>query len=156
MDSNGSTSTAPMKQVQIYTDGACRGNPGPGGWGAILSYLGHEREISGGDVRTTNNRMELTAAIQALQALQQRCQVTLFTDSQYLRNGITTWIHQWKRNNWRRKGRSAVKNVDLWQQLDQLNTKHEITWIWVRGHDGDVGNERADELARKAIPDSWS
>ncbi len=141
-----------IQHVQIYTDGACRGNPGPGGWGAVLLWNEHEREISGGVVRTTNNRMEMIAVIEALQILKRRCHVTLFTDSKYVQNGITTWIHNWKRNNWRTAAKKPVKNADLWQELDQLNSKHNVTWKWVKGHSGNSWNERADDLARNAVP----
>ncbi len=139
-------------RVTIYTDGACRGNPGPGGWGALLRYGRHEREISGGEDSTTNNRMELQAALEALRALTQPCEVTLTTDSEYLKKGITEWLPNWKRRNWRRKG-GKLANVDLWKKLDDEITRHRIHWRWVRGHAGNVYNERADRLARKAIPD---
>ena len=142
----------PPKQLIIYTDGACSGNPGPGGWGAVLLWNGHKHEISGGDARTTNNRMELTGAIKALQALKRSSAVILNTDSTYVKNGISVWINQWKRNNWKRNKKDLVKNVDLWQELDRLNSKHQVNWMWVRGHSGDEWNERADELARNAIP----
>lgn len=139
-------------RVTIYTDGACRGNPGPGGWGALLRYGRHEREISGGEAETTNNRMELQAALEALRALTQPCEVTLTTDSEYLKKGITEWLPNWKRRNWRRKG-GKLANVDLWKKLDDEITRHRIHWRWVRGHAGNMYNERADRLARKAIPD---
>jgi ribonuclease HI len=139
------------KRVVIHTDGACSGNPGPGGWGAILEWDGHRREIKGGDPHTTNNRMELTAAIMALEALKRPCTVELFTDSQYLRNGITKWIHGWKRNGWRTADKKPVKNIDLWQRLDTALARHDVRWHWVRGHAGHDLNERADELAREAI-----
>ena len=141
-------------RVRIHTDGACSGNPGPGGWGAILAWNDHERELKGGEPHTTNNRMELTAAIAALEALKRPCTVDLFTDSQYLRSGITTWITTWKRNGWRTAERKPVKNVDLWQQLDLLLSQHEVHWHWVRGHSGHDLNERADRLARKGLADS--
>jgi ribonuclease HI len=144
---------ADRRQVTIYTDGACTGNPGPGGWGAILRYGDHEKEISGGTGDTTNNRMELQAALEALRALTEPCQVTLFTDSEYLRKGITEWLPGWKRRNWRRKG-GKLANVDLWQKLDEEITRHEIDWRWVKGHAGHTLNERVDKLARKAIPGS--
>ena len=144
--------SSPEGQVTIYTDGACSGNPGPGGWGAVLFYNGLKHEISGGEVRTTNNRMEMTGAIRALAALKVRCSVVLYTDSIYLRNGITSWIIKWKANNWKRNKTSSVKNVDLWKELDRLNCEHDVTWKWVKGHSGDEWNERADELARNAIP----
>jgi ribonuclease HI len=139
--------------VTIHTDGACSGNPGPGGWGAILEWNGRRKEIKGGDPHTTNNRMELTAAIMALEALKRSCTVDLHTDSQYLRQGITNWITSWKRNGWRTTGRKPVKNVDLWQRLDAALARHKVHWHWVRGHAGHDLNERADELAREAIKD---
>ncbi len=137
--------------VTIHTDGACSGNPGPGGWGAILEWNGRRKEIKGGDPHTTNNRMELTAAIMALEALKRPCTVDLHTDSQYMRQGITSWIMSWKRNGWRTADRKPVKNVDLWQRLDATLTQHKVRWHWVRGHAGHDLNERADELAREAI-----
>ncbi|NIP45336.1 MAG: ribonuclease HI [Gammaproteobacteria bacterium] len=137
--------------VAIYTDGACRGNPGPGGWGAILSYDGHEKCLSGAEAETTNNRMELLAAIQALEALKRPCKVRLVTDSQYVRNGITQWMAKWKRNGWRTANRTPVKNADLWERLEAADSRHEIEWVWVRGHAGHPENERADALARAAI-----
>ncbi|HET9903497.1 MAG TPA: ribonuclease HI [Xanthobacteraceae bacterium] len=137
--------------VSIYTDGACSGNPGPGGWGAVLRWAGHERELSGSEPHTTNNRMELLAAISALEALKRRCSVDLHTDSQYLRQGITGWIASWKRNGWRTADRKPVKNADLWQRLDAAVSRHDIRWHWVRGHAGHDLNERADALARAAI-----
>jgi ribonuclease HI len=138
-------------EVTIYTDGACTGNPGPGGWGALLRYGVHEKAISGGEVDTTNNRMELRAALEALRALEEPCRVTLFTDSRYLKQGITEWLPNWKRRNWRRKG-GKLANVDLWMKLEEEIARHEIHWRWVRGHAGNVFNERVDQLARKAIP----
>lgn len=140
-----------MKQVEIYTDGACRGNPGPGGWGALLRYNGHEREIYGGEPETTNNRMELQAAVQALNALRESCRVRLVTDSQYVRKGISEWLENWKRSGWRTASRQPVKNVDLWQALDAAAARHEIEWRWVRGHSGHPENERADQLANRGI-----
>ncbi len=140
-----------MSAVEIYTDGACRGNPGPGGWGAILRYKGQERELWGGERHTTNNRMEMLAAISALEVLTRRCQVVLTTDSQYLRQGITEWIHNWKRRHWRTSGNQPVKNADLWQRLDTLSQQHEIEWRWVKGHAGHSENERADQLANRGI-----
>jgi ribonuclease HI len=137
--------------VDIYTDGACSGNPGPGGWGAILRYGTRERELSGSEAHTTNNRMELMAAIAALEALTRPCTVRLHTDSIYLRDGITRWIHGWKKNGWRTADRKDVKNADLWQRLDTALGKHKIEWLWVRGHAGHPENERADALARAAI-----
>ena len=138
--------------VEIYTDGACRGNPGPGGWGAILRYNSQEKELWGGEDATTNNRMELMAAIRALEALKRPSQVKLYTDSIYVMKGITTWIHDWKRKGWRTADKKPVKNEDLWRQLDQLAAKHDIEWHWVRGHAGHPENERADQLANKGIP----
>ncbi|MDP9199068.1 MAG: ribonuclease HI [Pseudomonadota bacterium] len=140
-----------MSQVEIYTDGACRGNPGVGGWGALLRIGDHERELFGGEPATTNNRMELTAAIRALEALKRRCSIALYTDSQYVRLGITTWLPEWKRRDWRTADRKPVKNKDLWQELDALAAKHDIEWHWVRGHDGHPENERADALANRGI-----
>ena len=140
-----------MAAVEIYTDGACRGNPGPGGWGALLIAGTHRRELKGGEANTTNNRMELTAAIQALAALNRHCQVRLFTDSQYVRLGVTEWLQQWKQRNWRTADKKPVKNVDLWQALETEIVKHEIEWHWVKGHAGVPGNERADQLANDAI-----
>lgn len=140
-----------MSRVEIYTDGACRGNPGAGGWGALLRHRGRERELYGGEPETTNNRMELTAAIRALEALKRHCKVSLYTDSQYLRMGITTWLADWKRRHWRTAGRKPVKNQDLWERLDALAAKHEIEWHWVRGHTGHPENERADALANRGI-----
>ena len=138
-------------KIEIWTDGACSGNPGPGGWGAVLVWNGHEKELSGGEPETTNNRMELTAAISALEALKRRSVVDLHTDSQYLRGGIMGWIHGWKRNGWRTSDRKPVKNVDLWQKLDALREKHEVHWHWVKGHAGTEANERADQLARDGM-----
>ena len=144
-----------MKQVTIYTDGACSGNPGPGGWGAVLQSSDHRKEISGGEKQTTNNRMELTAAIEALRALKTRSHVDLFTDSTYVKKGITEWINDWKANGWKRRSGKRflpVKNADLWRELDSLVANHDITFHWVEGHAGNEGNERCDELARRAIP----
>jgi ribonuclease HI len=138
---------APSDLVVIYTDGACKGNPGPGGWGAWLTSGKHERDLSGGEPLTTNNRMELTAVIEALTALTKPCHVVLFTDSQYVRQGITTWIHSWKTRGWRTSAKQPVKNADLWQRLDEATQRHQIEWRWVKGHAGDPGNERADALA---------
>ena len=137
--------------VEIYTDGACSGNPGPGGWGVVLRYGEAEKELYGGEPATTNNRMEMTAAIEALGALTRPMQVHLHTDSTYLRNGITEWVTTWKANGWRTKARKPVANVDLWQALNALVTGHDITWLWVKAHDGDEGNERADTLARLGV-----
>ena len=136
------------KPVVIYTDGACSGNPGPGGWGAILTRGDKCKEISGGEVLTTNNRMELMAAISALESLKRPSRVALHTDSQYVRNGITSWIHGWKRNGWKTADKKPVKNAELWQRLDDVRKKHDIEWHWVKGHAGHPENERADELAR--------
>src|SRR5262245_63710929 len=138
-------------RVTIHTDGACSGNPGPGGWGAILAFGEHKKELKGGEPHTTNNRMELLAAISALQALKRSCTVDLHTDSQYLRDGIMKWIHGWKRNGWKTADKKPVKNVDLWQRLEQALSRHKVRWHWVRGHAGHDLNERADELAREAI-----
>lgn len=140
-----------MKDVVIHTDGACRGNPGPGGWGALLVYGDHRRELFGGDAHTTNNRMELLAAIRALESLRQPCRVQLYTDSNYVRQGITDWLPRWQKNGWRTADRKQVKNADLWQQLDALNQTHEVAWHWVKGHAGDPGNEAADALANRGI-----
>ena len=137
--------------VTIYTDGACRGNPGPGGWGAILRYGKHEKAISGGEKDTTNNRMELRAALEALRALTEPCRVVLYTDSEYLKKGITLWMPNWKKRNWRRKG-GKLANVDLWMKLDEEIARHEVRWRWVKGHAGNTYNEKVDKLAREAIP----
>jgi len=137
--------------VDIYTDGACKGNPGPGGWGALLKFGDHATEMHGGEPGTTNNRMELTAVIRALESLKRPCKIRLHTDSQYVQKGISVWIHDWKRRGWRTADKKPVKNVDLWQQLDALRALHEIDWIWVKGHAGDPGNERADELANLGV-----
>jgi ribonuclease HI len=138
--------------VHIYTDGACSGNPGPGGWGSVLLFNGHRRELSGGAAGTTNNRMELQAVIGAMQALKRPCEVTIYTDSVYVMKGMLEWLPQWKKRNWRTAGKQAVKNVELWQRLEQVLSPHEVTWRWVKGHSGVPENERADELARLAIP----
>jgi ribonuclease HI len=139
------------QHVTIFTDGACSGNPGPGGWGAILIFGDHEKELKGGELATTNNRMELMAAISALEALKRPCLVDLHTDSQYLRNGITAWLPRWKLNGWRTADRKAVKNIDLWQRLDAALSPHRMRWHWVKGHAGHTLNERADQLAREGI-----
>ena len=141
------------QHIVIYTDGACKGNPGPGGWGALLSMGETEKEIFGGELGTTNNRMEMTAVIEALAALKRPCQITLYLDSQYVLKGITEWIEGWKARGWRTAAKAPVKNVDLWQQLDALlvSSGHKIDWRWVRGHNGDPGNERADALANKGV-----
>jgi ribonuclease HI len=141
--------------VEIYTDGACSGNPGPGGWGAVLTYGGHSKEMSGGEATlTTNNKMELMAAIKALESLTRRSKVRLHTDSVYLRNGIMSWLPQWKRNNWRTASKQPVKNKDLWQRLDAATSRHEVEWLWVKGHAGDPGNERADALANRGMAEA--
>tara|TARA_B100001996_G_scaffold42293_1_gene30652 strand:+ start:204 stop:638 length:435 start_codon:yes stop_codon:yes gene_type:complete len=140
-----------MKQVIIYTDGACRGNPGPGGWGALIKFDSAEKEIFGGQTDTTNNQMELSAAIEGLAILKEPCSVELFTDSKYVMDGITQWIQNWKKNNWRTAAKKDVKNKELWQKLDQLISKHQVQWHWVKGHSGDAGNETADLLANKGI-----
>jgi len=139
------------KIVDIYTDGACSGNPGPGGWGVLLRYNGHEKELYGGEALTTNNRMELMAAIMALESLKRPVKARLHTDSQYLRGGITQWIHDWKRKGWRTADKKPVKNVDLWQRLEAALARHEVEWLWVRGHAGHPENERADALARRGV-----
>jgi ribonuclease HI len=144
------------KIVEIYTDGACRGNPGPGGWGALLRFVENEKELLGAEADTTNNRMELTAAIKALEALSKPCKVRLTTDSVYVKNGITQWIQNWKRKNWQTSNRKPVKNVDLWKQLDEASNRHEIEWCWVKGHSGHLENERADQLANNAIDNMLS
>ena len=135
--------------VDAYTDGACKGNPGPGGWGVLLKYGGRTRELCGGEAHTTNNRMELTAVIRALEALNRRCEVRLHTDSKYVQQGITQWIHAWKKRGWKTTDKKPVKNEDLWRRLEELAAGHEIEWLWVRGHSGHDGNERADELANQ-------
>jgi len=138
-------------KVYIYTDGACRGNPGPGGWGAVLEYGKHNSQLNGAEPDTTNNRMELTAAIQALESLNRSCRIELYTDSVYVKNGITQWLANWKKKNWKTASRKPVKNLELWQQLDQASQRHDIDWHWVKGHAGNPGNEKADELANQAI-----
>jgi ribonuclease HI len=139
------------KKVEIYTDGACSGNPGPGGWGAILIWGGHRKELKGGETLTTNNRMELMGAISALEALKVGVEVDLYTDSAYVRNGISSWIHGWKKNGWRTADKKPVKNAELWQRLEQALGEHRITWHWIKGHAGHPENERADELAREGM-----
>lgn len=140
-----------MSEVTIYTDGACRGNPGPGGWGVLLQRGERERTLKGAENMTTNNRMELTAAVQALNALTRACQVALYTDSEYVRRGISEWLPSWKARGWKTADRKPVKNIDLWQALDQAAARHQVSWHWVRGHTGHPGNERADQLANEAI-----
>lgn len=138
------------EEVQAFTDGACRGNPGPGGWAVLLRYRGHEKTLSGAEAATTNNRMELMAAIQALEGLKRSCRVRIHTDSQYVRNGITAWLPGWKRRGWKTADGAPVKNLDLWQRLDRANARHSVTWEWVRGHSGHPENEKVDALARQA------
>jgi len=150
------TSTEPKPTIQrpavtIYTDGACKGNPGPGGWGAWMSTGEHEKELFGGENPTTNNRMELTAVIEALATLKRSCDVIVYTDSQYVRQGITEWIHSWKQRGWKTADKKPVKNADLWQRLDALRNLHHVDWRWVKGHAGDPGNERADALANRGV-----
>lgn len=140
-----------MKEVEIFTDGACRGNPGPGGWGAVLRFNGRERQLWGGETQTTNNRMELRAAIEALAALKEPCRVNLTTDSVYVRDGITQWLPNWKRRGWKTASRQPVKNAELWRELDQQNQRHEVHWHWVKGHSGHPENELADRLANRGI-----
>ena len=140
-----------MKRIEIFTDGACRGNPGPGGWGALLRYGDHERELFGGEPDTTNNRMELMAAIRALETLREPCDVDLTTDSEYVRKGISEWLPAWKARNWKTADRKPVKNADLWQQLEQAAARHTVRWHWVKGHSGHDENERADQLANRGI-----
>ncbi len=140
-----------MKRVTLYTDGGCQGNPGPGGWAAVLEWNGRTKELSGGEPVTTNNRMELRAAIEGLRILKEPCAIEFWTDSQYVRKGITEWIHGWKQNGWKTRTRQPVKNDDLWRELDHLRGVHEISWRWVKGHAGNLGNERCDQLAGAAI-----
>ena len=140
--------------VSIYTDGACKGNPGPGGWGALLLWGGREKELFGGDPATTNNRMELTAVIRALESLKRGCAVAVYTDSQYVKNGIESWIHGWKKNGWKTSDRKPVKNADLWRELDELSIRHAIRWHWVKGHNNHAGNERADALANRGVDEA--
>ena len=139
------------KTVSLYTDGACKGNPGKGGWGVLMRYGSHEKELFGGEAHTTNNRMELTAIIQGLAALKRPCAVVMYTDSQYVKNGMEQWIHGWKKNGWKTASKQPVKNEDLWQQLDRLAAQHQIQWQWVRGHAGHTENERADALANQGV-----
>ncbi|MBB5191227.1 ribonuclease HI [Silvimonas terrae] len=140
-----------MPIVEMYTDGACKGNPGPGGWGALLRYGDKEKELFGGEPHTTNNRMELMGVIKGLSLLLRACEVTVFTDSQYVKNGIETWIHGWKRNGWKTADKKPVKNADLWQELDTQVQRHQVTWRWVKGHAGHEFNERADQLANRGV-----
>lgn len=140
-----------MTEITIYTDGACKGNPGPGGWGALMTWNDHEKELFGGELETTNNRMELMAAIQALEALKRQAQVTLYTDSKYVMDGLQKWLPNWKKNGWKNAAKKPVKNADLWQRLDESASRHEIKWNWVKGHSGVPGNERADALANLGI-----
>ena len=140
-----------MKEIEVFTDGACRGNPGPGGWGVVLRFEGYVRELSGGEMNTTNNRMELTAAIRALESLKESCKVELFTDSVYVKDGITKWLSRWRVRGGRTSGNKLVKNQDLWVSLSELVEEHEISWHWVKGHAGNPGNERADELANQGL-----
>ena len=140
-----------MKLIDLFTDGACSGNPGPGGWGAILRYNGTEKELSGGEPMTTNNRMEMMAVIEGLSALKTRCKVTIHTDSKYVLDGVTKYLENWKRKGWKTADKKDVKNIDLWEKIDALLPAHEIDWVWIKGHDGHVENERADELARGGI-----
>ena len=140
-----------VERVVIYTDGACKGNPGPGGWGAWLRWGEHEKELFGGEPATTNNRMELTAVIESLRLLKRRTPVAIYTDSNYVKDGITSWIHGWKKRGWRTADNKPVKNIELWQQLDGLVASHAVEWHWVRGHNGDPGNERADALANRGV-----
>jgi ribonuclease HI len=149
--SNSQVSEQDRKTIEIFTDGACSGNPGPGGWGAVLRFQGREKELSGGHPETTNNQMELQAAIEALKALKEPCSIELYTDSQYLRQGITLWIHNWKRNGWKTSDKKPVKNQALWEELDALVKIHAINWHWLKGHAGHPENERCDELARNEI-----
>jgi ribonuclease HI len=152
MASTPESATAERQAVDIFTDGACRGNPGPGGWAAILRHRDTEKELTGGEVQTTNNRMEMTAAIVALEALKRPCGVRLYTDSRYVLDGITQWLPGWKARGWRTADKKPVKNIDLWQRLDAAAAPHQVEWIWVRGHAGHPENERADALARAAVP----
>lgn len=149
--SNSQVPEQDRKTIEIFTDGACSGNPGPGGWGAILRFQGRDKELSGGHPETTNNQMELQAAIEALKALKEPCSIELYTDSQYLRQGITLWIHNWKRNGWKTSDKKPVKNQALWEELDGLVKMHAINWHWLKGHAGHPENERCDELARNEI-----
>jgi ribonuclease HI len=150
--SGTASSMTKTNTVVIYTDGACSGNPGPGGWGSVLLFNGHRRELSGGDAETTNNRMEMMAVIRALEALKRPCEVIVHTDSTYVMKGMTEWLEQWKKRNWKTSAKKPVKNVELWQELERAIRRHQVHWKWVKGHSGVPENERADELAREAIP----
>lgn len=141
-----------MKKVELFTDGACSGNPGPGGWGALLRYNGHEKELGGGENDTTNNRMEMMAVIQGLATLKTPCTVTLYTDSKYVMDGVTKYLEGWKRQNWKTSTKKEVKNRDLWERIDTEIQRHKIKWVWVKGHDGHVENERVDQIARDHVP----
>lgn len=141
-----------MKEIDLFTDGACSGNPGPGGWGAILRYQGTEKELFGGDAETTNNRMEMTAVIEGLNAIKTPCRVTIHTDSKYVMDGVTKYMRNWKANGWRTADKKPVKNIDLWEKLDIAMARHALNWVWVKGHNGHPENERADALARSGIP----
>lgn len=145
------TASTPQHTVEIYADGACKGNPGPGGWGAWIHYAGHEKELFGGEMNTTNNRMELTAVIRALEALNRSCHARVFTDSVYVQKGMSEWLAGWKARNWRTADKKPVKNDDLWRLLDTLAQQHTVEWVWVKGHAGNAGNERADMLANKGV-----
>lgn len=146
------TTPSSKSTVELFTDGACSGNPGPGGWGALLRYKGTEKELSGGETETTNNRMEMTAVIEGLKALKRPCALTIYTDSKYVLQGVTEWLHGWKARGWKTADKKPVKNQDLWEALDQEVARHTITWEWVKGHAGHPENERVDELARNAVP----
>ena len=143
------------KTVYLFTDGACKGNPGAGGWGVLLRYGTHEKELFGGEAQTTNNRMELTAVLSGLKTLNRPCDVVICTDSQYVKNGMESWIHNWKKNGWKTAGRQPVKNADLWQQLDEQVARHRVRWQWVKGHAGHAENERADALANRGVEQAW-
>ena len=151
MTQSNATVENSVRKVEIYTDGACRGNPGPGGWGALLIYGDKQKELFGGETDTTNNRMELMAAIEALSTLKRSCDLTLYTDSQYVRKGITEWIDNWKKRGWKTAAKKPVKNADLWQRLDEAVQRHNVKWVWVKGHAGNEGNEMADQLANRGI-----
>lgn len=148
------TIPVPRPQVVIYSDGACKGNPGPGGWGALMNSGEHQKELWGGEPQTTNNRMELTAVIEALASLKRTCDIAVYTDSEYVKNGITTWIHGWKKRGWKTADGKPVKNMELWQRLEALARLHHIEWHWVKGHAGHPGNEKADELANRGVADT--